>query len=114
MIVDNNTGEILRPAPIFDNGLSFMATLNKSQFGNISKYLTNDISYFDFKFDKQLNLFAEERHIPNLEKLSHFAFQRHKEFNLSEEWLQPIESHIQQRAKMALRFINESDNIRTM
>lgn len=129
MIVDNNAGEILRPAPIFDNGLSFMATLNKSQFGNISKYLTNDISYFDFTFDKQLNLFAEERHIPNLEKLSHFTFKRHKEFNLSEEWLQPIESHIQQRAKMALRFIeehkhklsqdsnehsNESDNIRTM
>ena len=129
MIVDNNAGEILRPAPIFDNGLSFMATLNKSQFGNISKYLTNDISYFDFTFDKQLNLFAEERHIPNLEKLSHFTFKRHKEFNLSEEWLQPIESYIQQRAKMALRFIeehkhklsqdsnehsNESDNIRTM
>lgn len=107
MIVDNNTGEILRPAPIFDNGLSFMATLNKSQFGNISKYLINDISYFDFKFDKQLNLFAEERHIPNLEKLSHFTFKRHKDFNLSEEWLQPIESHIQQRAKMALGFIEE-------
>lgn len=107
MIVDNNTGKILRPAPIFDNGLSFMATLNKSQFGNISKYLINDISYFDFKFDKQLNLFAEKRHIPNLEKLSRFTFKRHKEFNLSEEWLQPIESHIQQRAKMALGFIEE-------
>lgn len=130
MIVDNNTGEILSPAPIFDNGCSMFNLLYKSELlQDIGVILSRLKSYLEFSFDNQLNLFAKERHIPNLEKLSHFTFQRHKEFNLSEEWIQPIESYIQQRAKMALRFIeehkhkssqdssehsNESDNIRTM
>lgn len=111
MIVDNNTGAILRPAPIFDNGFSMMTTLEKNQLSDISKSLMKDISYFELSFNKQLELFAQVRHIPNLEKLSEFTFKRHKEFNLIEEWLQPIESHIQQRAKMALGFIKEKERI---
>ena len=111
MIVDNNTGKILRPAPIFDNGFSMMTTLEKNQLSDISKSLMKDISYFELSFNKQLELFAQVRHIPNLEKLSEFTFKRHKEFNLGEEWLQPIESHIQQRAKMALGFIKEKERI---
>ena len=111
MIVDNNTGAILRPAPIFDNGFSMMTTLEKNQLNDISKSLMKDISYFDFQFNEQLKLFAQVRHTPNLEKLTQFTFKRHKEFNLSEEWLQPIESHIQQRAKMALGFIKEKEHI---
>ena len=111
MIVDNNTGKILRPAPIFDNGFSMMTTLEKNQLSDISKSLMKDISYFELSFNKQLELFAQVRHIPNLEKLSEFTFKRHKEFNLAEEWLQPIESHIQQRAKMALGFIKEKERI---
>lgn len=129
MIVDNDTGEILRPAPIFDNGLSFMATLDKNDFCNIANSLDKDISYFELQFDEQLKIFIEPRHAKNLQKLSSFNFKRHEKYNLSEEWLKPIESYIQQRAKMALRFIeehkhkssqdsseysNESDNIQTM
>lgn len=129
MIVDNDTEEILRPAPIFDNGCSMMNFLTFDELQDIEKIKMKKIGYFELSFNDQLKLFVQERHIPNLEKLSHFTFQRHKEFNLSEEWLQPIESYIQQRAKMALRFIeehkhklsqdssehsNESDNIRTM
>ncbi|WP_301009134.1 hypothetical protein [Helicobacter sp. UBA3407] len=107
MIVDNDTGEILRPAPIFDNGLSFMATLDKNDFCNIANSLDKDISYFELQFDEQLKIFIEPRHAKNLQKLSSFNFKRHEKYNLSEEWLQPIESYIQQRAKMALRFIEE-------
>lgn len=62
MIVDNDTGEILRPAPIFDNGLSFMATLDKNDFCNIANSLDKDISYFELQFDEQLKIFIEPRH----------------------------------------------------
>ena len=107
MIVDNDTLEILRPAPIFDNGLSFIATLDKNNSKDISKCIAKDISYFELQFDEQLELFSEKRHIPNLEKLTQFSFQRHTEFNLSEEWLSPIEECIRKRATMALEFIEK-------
>ncbi|WP_236096695.1 transcriptional regulator [Helicobacter japonicus] len=107
MIVDNNTRKILRPAPIFDNGCSILNLLYKSDLQDIASVLLSQKSYLEFSFNRQLKTFAQQRHIPNLEKLSNFTFQRHKEFNLSEEWLKPIESNIQQRAKMALRFIEE-------
>ncbi|BAM12637.1 putative transcriptional regulator [Helicobacter cinaedi PAGU611] len=107
MIVDNNTGEILRPAPIFDNSCSMLNLLYKSDLQDIDSVLLGQKSYLEFNFNRQLKLFAQERHISNLQKLSNFTFKRHKEFNLSEEWLQPIESYMQQRAKMALEFIEE-------
>ncbi|WP_300905200.1 transcriptional regulator, partial [Helicobacter rodentium] len=99
MIVDNNTGEILRPAPIFDNGLGMINIFTLKELMQIKEIALEQKSFFGFSFNEQLNFYAGKRHIPNLEKLSHFTFKRHKEFNLSEEWLQPIESHIQQRAK---------------
>lgn len=111
MIVDNNTGKILRPAPIFDNGLSIFSLIEYPNDEWLNKKALKKKSWFDVSFKKQLNYFAEERHTPNLEKLSEFSFKRHKEFNLIEEWLQPIESHIQQRAKMALGFIKEKEHI---
>lgn len=107
MIVDNNTRKILRPAPIFDNGCSILNLLYKSDLQDIASVLLSQKSYLEFNFNRQLKTFAQQRHIPNLEKLSNFTFTRHKEFNLSEKWLKPIESNIQQRAKMALRFIEE-------
>ncbi|MCR2055780.1 hypothetical protein CHLV4139_09875, partial [Campylobacter helveticus] len=56
-----------------------------------------------------LKLFIQPRHAENLEKLKHFTFKRHAKYNLSEEWLKPIESFIQQRATKALEFIKEKE-----
>lgn len=116
MIIDNNTNEILRPAPIFDNGLSFMATLNKNQLKeDISNFLLNDIGYFELEFNKQIELFVGTRHIPNLEKLTQFSFKRHHKFNINEKWLCLMEECIQSRAKLALNFAykKEALNIQT-
>ena len=48
---------------------------------------------------------SKKHHKTNLERLSEFSFQKHPEFNLSDEWLDSIESCIRNRAKMALKFI---------
>lgn len=103
MITDNNTNELLRPSPIFDNGLSMITILEKKDLINIKEALSNLSSAFGFNFDEQLKLAVQTRHIPKLEKLTTFEFQRHKEFNLSDEWLKPIEAHIQERAKLAIK-----------
>ncbi|EAH9135648.1 transcriptional regulator [Campylobacter upsaliensis] len=111
MIVDNNTGELLRPAPIFDNGCSLVNILIKDELSDISKALKSKMSYFGYSFDEQLKLFIQPRHTQGLEKLKNFTFKRHEKYNLSEEWLKPIENFIQQRAIKALEIIKEKQNV---
>ena len=38
-LVDNNTGEFLRPAPIFDNGLSLLAVATQNCLNNLEDYI---------------------------------------------------------------------------
>ena len=105
MIIDNNTNRILKPAPIFDNGCSMLNYLTLNELQKISDLQVKTTSYFSFTFDEQLRLFVQPRHIPNLKKLQSFYFKRHSKYNLDEEWLQPLEKYIQQRATKALSFI---------
>lgn len=113
MIVDNNTKEILRPAPIFDNGLSMFNYLYNdeindiSDLDNIGEIVSKTSSFLELDFDIQLKIFVQDRHASALEKLQSFTFTRHPKYNLGEEWLQPIEKYINKRATMALEFINE-------
>ena len=107
MIVDNNTGKILRPAPIFDNGFSMINFLIADELKDIENSKMDKISKMDLSFDQQLKIFVQDRHASALEKLQSFTFTRHPKYNLGEEWLQPIEKYINKRATMALEFINE-------
>lgn len=109
MIIDNNTNEILRPAPIFDNGFSMINYLQQRDLKNIKETIANKKSYFGFNFDEQMDRFVRKRHIPNLEKLKTFEFKKHKEFNLPDSWLEPIQKAMQDRASLALEFAYEKD-----
>lgn len=107
MIVDNSSGEILRPAPIFDNGYSMLNLMKYPQDEWFFKKSMVKSSWFDLSFEEQLYRFAREKHTTNLQKLTTFTFKRHEQYNLSNEWLESIEKCIQQRAKKALEFIKE-------
>ena len=107
MIVDNSSGEILRPAPIFDNGYSMLNLMKYPQDEWFFKKSMVKSSWFDLSFEEQLYCFAQEKHTINLEKLTNFTFKRHEQYNLSNEWLESTEQCIQQRAKKALEFIKE-------
>lgn len=114
MIVDNDTGEILRPAPIFDNGYSMLNLMKYPQDEWFFKKSMTKSSWFDLSFEEQLYRFARKKHTINLEKLTNFTFKRHEQYNLSNEWLESIEKCIQQRAKKALEFIEEKSLNRNM
>ncbi|EOW6272271.1 transcriptional regulator [Campylobacter upsaliensis] len=111
MIVDNNTGKLLREAPIFDNGYSLMNFLTLDELNHIDSAKIEKISSFSYDFDTQLKLFIQPRHTQGLEKLKNFTFKRHEKYNLSEEWLKPIENFIQQRAIKAIEIIKEKQNV---
>ena len=110
MIIDNDTNELLREAPIFDNGWGILNFLTKDELKEIDKIISESKSYLDFTFDTQLKLFIQPRHKEGLEKLKNFTFKRHEIYNLSEEWLRPIENFIRQRAIKALEFIEEKQD----
>ncbi|HEC1284883.1 TPA: transcriptional regulator, partial [Campylobacter upsaliensis] len=68
MIVDNNTGKLLREAPIFDNGYSLMNFLTLDELNHIDSAKIEKISSFSYDFDTQLKLFIQPRHTQGLEK----------------------------------------------
>ena len=105
MIINNDTLEILRPAPIFDNGFSVINYLMESELDNIDEALKDKKSFFGYSFDEQLSASVQKRHYDGLKKLSTFTFTRHPEFNLDEKWLVAIEKHIQKRANKALDYL---------
>ena len=102
MIVDNNTGEILRPAPIFDNGASIFNTICENDFNNIEKSISEQRSYFGYSFNEQLERFFQDRHIKNIEKLQHFHFKQHHQFSFNQEWLNEVENYLHCRANEIL------------
>lgn len=108
LIVDNNNNKILRPAPIFDNGLSFINFLTEDEFLDIDNSKMEKVSQLGLSFDEQLKIFIQQkRHIEGLEKLTFFKFIRHKKYNLSEKWLEPIEKYINKRAELGIKYIYE-------
>lgn len=111
MIVDNNTNKILRPAPIFDNGCSIINSLVENDLKNINNATKEYVAWQDTSFDLQLKQSVQPQHIESLEKLLSFTFKRHEKFNLDESWLKPIESHIQERADLAITIAKEKAKI---
>lgn len=104
-LVDNNTGQYIGPAPLFDNGFSLLTgaaqveledpdTLLGSESCKNGCYLT---------FDSQLAMFLEERHIPGLKRLTHFEFkQPDGVYGVSGETLKVLNYVVQYRSKKAL------------
>ena len=82
LIFDTQTGEILRPAPIFDNGCSLFSLLQKDDLKDIFSTLCVHKSYFDLAFIDQIVLFVRKRHIKNLQRLLNFSFKRHENSTL--------------------------------
>lgn len=104
MIVDNNTNKILRPAPIFDNGNGLLGCYLKGSSVNKS-YKTQyerGASAFNLFFDEQLNMYLKDRHIPKLEKLLDFSFERHPKYNLDEKNLVEFEDLLHEKVRLAL------------
>lgn len=110
-IIDNNTGQFIRPAPIFDNGMSLLngaaqielddpQAFLESESGQLSKYLT---------YDLQTKLFVDERHIPFLEELTNFKFKQpsDKSLGISDSTLDVMSFAVRYRAKRAIELFNE-------
>lgn len=106
MIVNNNTFEVLNAAPIFDNGESILNyyNFNKNlEFGAYSSR-TNSLGQ---RFNEIFKNYVQQRHENFFEKLKTFKFERHPEYNLSENILVSFEKHLHSMSESALKLIEK-------
>lgn len=110
MIIDNNTGKYLRPAPLFDNGFSLFygAAVSDLKKENLPEYIkTLRCRYFTL--DAQAQIFVQRRHLPNLHKLLQFEFKTHPHYNISDETLAAMSKFIQDRASRTIELYHQKN-----
>ena len=110
MLIDNNTGEYIKPAPIFDSGSSLFAlAFDKLNAEDIKYYCATPYVMLQGKFmhlNEQMEGFVQERHIPILEKMSEFQFTDPANVNFSQEMLDVLSLGIRCRCKLAIEMFN--------
>ncbi len=99
---DNHTGQIIGPAPIFDNGLSLFNFAMPEDFNNIDEYAKTRSTPYGVSFESICTEVIGKKQTAQLRRLLGFRFIRHPSINLPEERLQAIEKHIEVRARELL------------
>jgi transcriptional regulator with XRE-family HTH domain len=103
LLRDNVSGNIIAPAPIFDNGLSLFNYAMPADFDNLDEYAkTRGPVYGAVSFEKICSEVIGKTQIGQLKKLIGFKFKRHPQINLPELRLTAIEKHIQKRVRQLM------------
>ena len=102
VLVDNLTNTVVKPAPIFDNGLSLFNYALDEELENVELYAKTrtPAAYVGFvEFVKPLMGSVQKA---QLRKLINFRFKKHPRYNLNDKRLKNIEKFIQLRVKELL------------
>lgn len=106
---DNHSGEIIAPAPVFDNGLSLFNYGMPNDFKNLSEYaLTRGTPFGDVTHETICKESIGREQLKQLRNLIGFKFERHEKYNLPEDRLIAIEKHIQIRVSQLIEFGREN------
>ena len=103
---DNHTGEIIKPAPIFDNGLSLFNFAMTDDLENLSEYAKTRTPPYGVSFDDVCKAVMSSKQKTQLRRLLNFTFKRHPSINLPEERLTAIEAQIHKRARELMSIPN--------
>lgn len=99
---DNHTGQIIAPAPIFDNGLSLFNFAMEDDFKDLKKYAKSRSNPYGVTFESICKEIMGAKQKAQLRRLIGFKFKRHPSINLPEERLKAIENHINDRVRELL------------
>ncbi|WP_199764466.1 protein kinase family protein [Helicobacter bizzozeronii] len=112
MLVNNDTNELIKPAPIFDNGRAIFNFLNQWR---IDKYYHLDHlqpyyfkSSFGYRFTKLVETHATPKSLDLCDKLQDFTFTPHPKYRPSRGLIKACSEVVCQRAKDAKRVVCEA------
>jgi len=99
LLRNNHTGEIIAPAPIFDNGVSLFNFAMPDDYKNLDEYAkTRSTVYTGTTFESICQGVMTNRQAEKLRRLLNFSFERHCKLNLPEEHVAALERHLRKRA----------------
>ncbi|BEG58295.1 HipA domain-containing protein (plasmid) [Helicobacter sp. NHP21005] len=115
MLVNNDTNELVKPAPIFDNGWAIFNFIDR---WGIDKYFSlayirpyyfkSSLGYRFNKLDKLVEMHATPRHLDLCDKLKNFTFTPHPKYRPSRGLIKACSEVICQRAKDAKSVVCEA------
>lgn len=111
VIVNNDTNEIVKIAPVFDNGHSFLNNIPTKDLLEFQKneiiknYIYEKETPFNIKFIDILKLYLKERHMKILEKLINFKFEKHSKYNVEDEVLEIFSKYVNFVAKKGIEIL---------
>lgn len=101
-LVDNHTNQLLRPAPIFDNGLSLYCYVMDNDLNNLSEQEKTLAPALYADFDEVALHVIGQKQKQELRHLLTFKFKKHSRYNLSDERIKMLESAIQGKVRYLL------------
>ena len=99
---DNHTGQIISPAPIFDNGLSLFNFAMTDGVKNLKEYAKTRSNPYRISYEDICKEVMGSKQKVQLRRLIDFRFKRHPSLNLPEERLTAIEKQISERVQELL------------
>lgn len=99
---DNHTGNILAPAPIFDNGLSLFCFAGRDDLASLSEYAKTRTTPYGVSYEDVCMEVMGAKQKEQLRRVLEFRFKRHPSLNLPEDHLQAIEKVIHARVRELL------------
>jgi len=102
LLVNNETNSIVKPAPIFDNGLSLFYGAMEDDLEDIDRYANTKIMKNAGDFLAFIKPLIRNQEKKKLRKLINFKFERHSKYNLPAKRLKIIEGFIERRVQMLL------------
>ena len=102
LLRDNHTGQIIAPAPIFDNGISLFNYAMEDDIKDLGTYAKTRLNPYGVTYETICTEVMGAKQKNQLRKLIGFKFTRHPSINLPEERLTAIENHLQQRVSKLL------------
>jgi len=102
LLVDNKTNEIVKPAPIFDNGLSLFYDAMEDDLARVddfakTKGMKNAGDFMTFAAS-----IMTSREKKKIRKLINFTFEKHPTYNLPAKRLRVIEGFVERRVQALL------------
>lgn len=101
-LVDNHTNQLLRPAPLFDNGLSLYCYVMDNDLSNLSEQEKTLAPALYANFDEVALHVIGQKQKQELRHLLTFRLKKHSRYNLSDERVKMLESSIQEKARYLL------------
>ena len=102
LLVDNKTNKIVKPAPIFDNGLSLFYDAMDDDLERVDEFAQTKGMKNAGDFITFASSVITTREKKRIKKLINFKFEKHPTYNISAKRLKIIEAFIQRRVKKLL------------